>query len=84
MICRRRRNIERATREQTPSVAWAKPFRWYVGPSRSDGMFNVNGEIRVVGITVLHGRFRGYRCHVADFQVKSAIVRALARVLAHP
>ena len=37
-------------------------------------MFNVNGEIRVVGITVLHGRFRGYRCHVADFQVKSAIL----------
>ena len=30
MICRRRRNIERATREQTPSVVWAKPFRWYV------------------------------------------------------
>ena len=75
MICCRRRNIERATREQTPSVAWAKPFRWYV---------NVNGEIRVVGITVLRGRFRGYRCHMADFQVKSAIVRALARVLAHP
>ena len=43
-------------------------------------MFNVNGEIRVVGITVLHGRFRGYRCHVADYQVKSAIVRALGRI----
>ena len=47
-------------------------------------MFNVNGEIRVVGITVPPGRFRGYRCHVADFQVKSAIFRALARVLVHP
>ena len=40
-------------------------------------MFNVKGEIRVVGITVLPGRFRGYRCHVADFQVKSSIFHAL-------
>ena len=58
--------------------------RW-CGRSRSDGMFNVNGEIRVVGITVvLHGRFRGYRCHGADYQVKSAIVRALGRIWGPP
>ena len=30
MICCRRRNIERTTREQSASVVWAKPFRWYV------------------------------------------------------
>ena len=38
-------------------------------------MFNVNGEIRVIDIAVLHGRFRGYRCHVADFISDSAILR---------
>ena len=66
MICCRRRNMERATREQSP--------RW-CGRRRSDGMFNVNGEIRVIDIAVLHGRFRGYRCHVADFISDSAILR---------
>ena len=44
-------------------------------------MFNVNGEIRVVGITVLHGRFRGYRCHVADFISNSAILLTVPTLL---